>query len=162
MTYPPPPPYEQYPQQGGPGYAAPAAYTSWIKRVGANLVDGLVATPLLILASVLGTDPATTPGTLPTYNSMYFIFTLLGLILSGYNRWFLAGKTGQSWGRKALNIRLVKDDSRQPIGAGLAFVRDIAHFIDLIICMIGFLFPLWDAKRQTIADKLVSTVVVDV
>jgi len=33
-----------------------------------------------------------------------------------------------------------------------------AHIIDGLICNIGYLFPLWDAKRQTIADKIMSTV----
>ena len=42
----------------------------------------------------------------------------------------------------------------------MAFVRDLAHFIDGIICFIGYLFPLWDAKKQTIADKLVKTLVI--
>jgi hypothetical protein len=32
--------------------------------------------------------------------------------------------------------------------------------IDGAICGIGWLFPLWDTKRQTIADKIVKSVVV--
>jgi uncharacterized RDD family membrane protein YckC len=164
MTYPPQQPYQPYPSEGGdPGYLSSAgAYASWIKRVGAYVVDVLPTVPFSILAVVLGQEPATTTGGLPTYNTMYYVFSALSLVVWGYNRWFLAGKTGQSWGRKALGIRLVKDDTRQPIGAGLAFGRDIAHFVDTIICLIGYLFPLWDAKRQTLADKLVKTVVVDV
>jgi hypothetical protein len=39
-------------------------------------------------------------------------------------------------------------------------VRQIAHYVDQLICYIGYLFPLWDDKRQTIADKLMSTVCV--
>jgi uncharacterized RDD family membrane protein YckC len=42
----------------------------------------------------------------------------------------------------------------------MAFFRDLAHFVDAIICYAGFLFPLWDNKRQTLADKIVHTVVV--
>ena len=42
----------------------------------------------------------------------------------------------------------------------MAFLRDLAHFVDAVICYVGFLFPLWDSKRQTLADKIVSTVVV--
>jgi hypothetical protein len=45
------------------------------------------------------------------------------------------------------------------LGGGMGIVRTIAHIVDSIICYIGWLFPLWDAKRQTIADKLVKTVV---
>ena len=77
-----------------------------------------------------------------------------------YNRWIQAGKTGQSLGKKVLNIRLVGETTGQPIGPAMAFARDLCHFVDSIICYIGYLFPLWDAKRQTLADKIVHTVVV--
>jgi len=50
----------------------------------------------------------------------------------------------------------------EPIGAGMAFVRDICHILDSLACYIGFLFPLWDAKRQTFADKIIHTVVIPV
>jgi hypothetical protein len=42
----------------------------------------------------------------------------------------------------------------------MGVVRHFAHIIDSLICYIGWLFPLWDAQRQTIADKLVKTLVV--
>jgi uncharacterized RDD family membrane protein YckC len=77
-----------------------------------------------------------------------------------YNRYILAGKTGQSWGRKALGIRLVGEQTGQPIGGWTASVRGFWHFADSLTCYIGWLFPLWDAKRQTIADKIMKTVVV--
>lgn len=134
-------------------------YASWLTRVGAYLIDGLVALPFSILAAILGgsmnaADPNSAPGPL------YYVFVLLGVAVSGYNRWYLAGKTGQSWGKKALGIWLFNDGTEQPIGFGKAFLRDIAHVVDAIICYIGYLFPLWDAKRQTLADKIVKTVVV--
>ena len=59
-----------------------------------------------------------------------------------------------------LNLRLVSEETGQPIGMLMAFVRDICHIIDGIICYVGFLFPLWDSKRQTLADKIVKTVVI--
>jgi uncharacterized RDD family membrane protein YckC len=177
MTYPPsndpygnqgqPQQYGQQPQQyGQPAYGqqayggAPAVdYASWIQRVGAALIDGVCVLPFSLLAVLLGrsTDDATGVQSL---NAFYFVFILLGLIVQGYNRWYLAGKTGQSWGKKALGIRLIGEQSGQPIGAGLAFGRDICHFVDSIICYIGYLFPLWDAKKQTLADKIVKTIVV--
>jgi uncharacterized RDD family membrane protein YckC len=133
--------------------AVAPAYASWIQRVGAYLIDGIVVAPFSILAATLGMGDN-------GLNAFYYIFALLGLAVSGYNRWFQAGKTGQSWGKKALGLRLVGEQTGAPIGAGLAFARDLAHFIDAIICYIGFLFPLWDAKKQTISDKIVKTLVV--
>jgi hypothetical protein len=42
----------------------------------------------------------------------------------------------------------------------MAFVRDLAHILDALPCYIGFLWPIWDSKRQTFADKIMNTVVV--
>jgi hypothetical protein len=40
----------------------------------------------------------------------------------------------------------------------MSVIRQICHVVDTIICYLGWLWPLWDGKRQTIADKIVSTV----
>jgi hypothetical protein len=50
-------------------------------------------------------------------------------------------------------------DNGQPLGVGMCFVRELAHIIDSIPCYIGYLWPIWDPRRQTFADKLCSTVV---
>jgi uncharacterized RDD family membrane protein YckC len=158
-----PPPVAPYLQYGEPPYGAPGVYGSvqyatWIQRVGAYLVDGLCAAPFYILAVIFGRS--TGDDGLTHINALYFVFYLLGLVLNGYNRWYLGGKTGQSWGKKALGLHLVGEQTGQPIGPGMAFVRDLAHIVDAIICYIGFLFPLWDAKKQTLADKIVKTLVI--
>ena len=57
-------------------------------------------------------------------------------------------------------VAALREETGQPIGTLNAFLRDICHIIDGIICYIGYLFPLWDPKRQTIADKIMKTVVV--
>lgn len=136
-------------------------FANWITRVGAYIIDYLVVVPFSVLAVVLdgpSTDAAT--GETSGMGALYWIFVLLAFAVQVYNRWIQAGKTGQSWGKKALGIRLVGEVSGEPIGAGKAFLRDLAHIIDGIICYVGFLFPLWDSKRQTLADKIVKTVVV--
>jgi uncharacterized RDD family membrane protein YckC len=53
---------------------------------------------------------------------------------------------------------VVSEKDGRPIGFLMSIVRQIAHLVDSLICYIGYLFPLWDRKRQTIADKIVSTV----
>ena len=166
---PQPPPYgaqQPYgaPQQqyGAPQYGMPAANTnlaSWIQRVGAYLIDAVILVPFWILAAAVG--HGTGANGLPTLNAFYFIFLLLGFVLLAYNRWYLQGKTGQTWGKKALSIRLISEETGQPLGFGMTFVRDLAHIADSIICDIGYLFPLWDAKRQTLADKIMKTLVVN-
>ena len=37
-------------------------------------------------------------------------------------------------------------------------LRADRSLVDAVIFYIGYLFPLWDAKRQTLADKMMATV----
>jgi uncharacterized RDD family membrane protein YckC len=130
-----------------PTAAMPAsAYASWIQRVGAYLID---VGPIVVLELI--------------FVRIFIIYLLVLLASIGwtvYNRWYMGGTTGQSLGKKVLNVRLVSEQTGQPIGMLMAFVRDICHIIDGIICYVGFLFPLWTPKRQTIADMIIKTVVI--
>ena len=121
-------------------------YASWIQRVGAYLID---VAPIIILEIIFSRILV-----------VYVLVLIASLGWTIYNRWYQAGTTGQSLGKKLLNLRLVSEETGQPIGMLMAFVRDICHIIDSVICFIGYLFPLWDSKRQTIADKIVKTVVI--
>jgi uncharacterized RDD family membrane protein YckC len=153
-----PGPYGQPGAYGQPagGYGAPQGgyvsqagnYSSWLYRVGAYLID---IVPVWILIGI---------GVASHNSAVYFIFVLAGIAVTAYNRWYQAGKTGQSWGKRALNMSLIGEQTGQPIGPGKAFLRDICHIVDSVICYVGFLFPLWDAKRQTLADKIMQTVVI--
>jgi uncharacterized RDD family membrane protein YckC len=89
------------------------------------------------------------------------IIGLLGLVWGVYNAW-LNGTTGQSVGKKVAGLKVVDANTGQLIGGGKGILRWLAHIVDAIICYIGFLFPLWDSKKQTLADKIVGTVVLNV
>jgi len=138
---------EPYPSTpGGNTMTSASPYASWIQRVGAYLID---VAPIIILEIIFSRILV-----------VYVLVLIASLGWTIYNRWYQAGTTGQSLGKKLLNLRLVSEETGQPIGMLMAFVRDICHIIDSVICFIGYLFPLWDSKRQTIADKIVKTVVI--
>ncbi|BAW04056.1 RDD family protein [Nocardia seriolae] len=190
----PPPGYGQPPPPGGypgqpvdygyqpaPGYGAypQPPYASWGARVGAYIVDFLIASlPVLILYGIgfaIGFKDAdcVTEHTDTSYSTscsgglsgagiaLIALGVLYGLVV-GFYLIYLEGKTGQTPGKKMLGIRLVREADGQPLGFGMAFVRRICHVVDALPCYIGFLWPLWDAKRQTFADKILSTIVVKV
>jgi hypothetical protein len=46
------------------------------------------------------------------------------------------------------------------MGGGMCFFRQLAHYVDSLACYLGWLWPLWDARHQTLADKIMGTVVV--
>jgi uncharacterized RDD family membrane protein YckC len=170
-----------YPQQAQPGYGYPGgdpyagyvqnAYAGWGARVVAYLVDylivGLVPTILYFVGGAMsaGTttyDPNTGAFTTTGGSGGGTVLELLGglLSLAGWI-WvaYLEGTKGQSIGKKTVNIRVVREADGQLLGFGPAVVRKLAHVLDGICC-IGYLWPLWDAKKQTFADKIMNTVVV--
>lgn len=71
----------------------------------------------------------------------------------------MEGVTGQTPGKAIMGLRLVNEQGVL-IGSGPGIARKFAHIVDGLICGLGFLLPLVDAKRQTIADKLLQTFVV--
>lgn len=151
----PPPGYGQPPQ--GYGYGPPAAagnYASWLQRVGAYLIDVLIIVPAYIVAAI-GASIGGAAG------ALLMIIGYLGAIaIFIWNYLVRQGKTGKSIGKQQLGIMLIRESDGQPIGAGMCFVRGIAHILDSLPCYIGYLWPLWDNKRQTFADKVCSTVVI--
>ncbi|MBK3580239.1 RDD family protein [Streptomyces sp. MBT65] len=143
--YPQQPGYPGYPQQG---YGATPPYANWGQRFLGTLVDGLIfLVPYILIIVGRGNGALTAVG---------FVL-LLGLAI-----WQLIqeGKTGQTVGKKALGIRLVRENTGQPLGIGMAFLRRLAHFVDSIACYLGWLWPAWDAKRQTFADKICGSIVI--
>jgi uncharacterized RDD family membrane protein YckC len=175
-AYPPPgdyPPPGNYPAATG-GYS-PQPYTTadtpgtymgrqlanWLQRVGAYLIDYLIAAiPLILVLIFAGVFTSTnSSASAEASGGLVFLAYLATFIIWVYNRSILMGRTGQSWGKKALNLRLVRMVDGQPLGGLMCFVRDITHVLDAIPCMLGYLWPLWDARRQTFADKIINTVV---
>ncbi len=67
---------------------------------------------------------------------------------------------GASPGMRATGNRLVDARTLQPIGAGRATGRYFASIISSLFCSLGFLWMLWDGKRQTWHDKMTNSVVI--
>lgn len=174
-------PYGQ-PQYGQPQYGQPmqtpyaqpqtawqpyggARLTSWPKRVASYIIDVLpysilstIADPMLGRTYPWEADTAPRAATNPALGTILMVIALAWL---AYNVIWRSGTTGVSIGRQVMGAKLVNESDGQPIGPLKAFVRQLAHLIDTVICLIGFLFPLWDSKRQTIADKICKTLVID-
>ena len=179
----------QAPPYGVPsGQAAPPAnrfggpwgpLAGWGTRVLAMIVDSLLSLVglipyivgvVLVVAGLPDSSSNETPAG-PSADETNTGMVVAGVILAVvgilgmlaiqiWNRAFKQGRTGQSVGKKVMGIKLVDERTGQPIGAGMSFVRDLAHALDGF-AYIGYLWPLWDDKRQTFADKILGTVVVE-
>jgi len=167
------PPYPTAPQ-GMPPLA------SWGARLGATLLDGLMVMLVpygLFMAGYLrwsvkvanrwrdcdnlhvSRDNCPVPK-VPTGS---VVLMLVGGVLMLAATLFLCyreGTTGQTPGKRIVGIRVLRERDGSTMGFGLAFGRRLLHFLDSLPCCLGYLWPLWDAKKQTFADKCVSTVVI--
>jgi uncharacterized RDD family membrane protein YckC len=150
VTTPPPPPPPGYgpppPGYGPPDGALAGELASWGLRVQSALVDWFV--PFLVAGIVYRVNAA-----------LGFVVYLAALAWALYNA-YLQGTTGQSTGKKMAGTRLLHQQTGQPIGGGAGIGRAFVHILDGIPCYLGYLWPLWDSKKQTFADKIMSTVVV--
>lgn len=134
----------------------PGPLAEWIDRVIATLVDValiLVAwVAIFVVSRIVGVVSSGLGGLVSGLGSL--ALTVYGIYLG-----YLEGTKGQSPGKAIRGLKVVKIADGQVLGGAMGIVRRLAHIIDSIICYIGWLFPLWDPKKQTIADKLVDTVV---
>jgi uncharacterized RDD family membrane protein YckC len=146
-----------YPQQGG-GYPHAGQvqqfYAGWGSRVAATLIDTLIA--CIPGGICIGIGAAIGGGSGVAVGVIGYILIFIVYLWMIHQK----GTRGQSVGMKMVNIQLVREADGQYMGFGMCFVRYLVHIVDSLPCYIGYLWPLWDAKKQTFADKIMSTVVV--
>jgi uncharacterized RDD family membrane protein YckC len=140
---------------GGTGVSQWGTLASWGERVVAYLIDWVIivvpAIVLVIIAIIAGAI-ATVLGLL-----VYLVLFVYWLGAVFYVIGFQNG-LGASPGKKITGLRVISEATGQPIGGGMGIARQVCHILDGF-CLIGYLFPLWDPKRQTFADKIIKTVV---
>jgi uncharacterized RDD family membrane protein YckC len=177
-AYPPPPP-------SAGGYAPPPpgpairglprqAYTPWFTRVGAYLIDKL---PFVVILGVgwlvlqnsvdsacltditqYDVDQICSIGYSTVGVTVMWGAVLVGLVYLVWNYGYRQGTTGSSIGKSVLKFKVVSENTGQPLGFGMSVLRQITHVVDAVVFYLGYLFPLWTAKRQTLADKIMATV----
>ena len=122
------------------------------QRFGAFLVDFVISVIVGIVGTLISNAIGDTGG-------------VFGFILSiGY--WIvvivMVATRGQSPGKIAIGIRVVKVDGGS-VGLGTAIIREvIGKFISGLIILLGYIWILFDGKRQGWHDKIASTYVVKV
>jgi uncharacterized RDD family membrane protein YckC len=125
------------------GYYQGDKLATWWQRVGAYIIDWV---PAYLVALAVARSPN---------------FTLIVVVVATaiwlYNRCYLQGRTGQSWGKRVMGLKLIRMSDKETIGSWKAAVRDLAFTLDILDL---YLLPIWDSRRQTLADKAMKTVVI--
>lgn len=132
----------------------------WI-RVVAYLIDSIL---LITVQSVLSLLISLTIGMLgiatdgdPAINTVIWLF---GAVLSISYAVFFTGYCGQTPGKMALRIKVIRTDG-SPISYGRAALREVpGKFISSILFGIGYLMVAFDSRKQGLHDKIADTFVI--
>ena len=157
-----------------------------LRRLGSLILDGIIIGIPMMVASFIfigATGAATAPGP-DTFIPSAILTTLSAVI---YIVYFGAqhAASGQTLGKKAGKIRVVRNDNGGPIDNATSYLRALAHFgpnlvsglsyftgSDLVIGFVGIvffiyvladiLFALFDRARQrSLHDRIAGTRVID-
>ncbi|MFG2005669.1 RDD family protein [Spirillospora sp. NPDC048911] len=174
-----------YPQQGPYAPHGPELASRWA-RLGASLLDGLivgaVSAPFLIQAirwneldEIAQSGRSTSP--LDAYDIPRLIAGYAVALVLGFAYFTIQhARSGQTVGKRAAGIRVVRADDNGAITWRQAVLRQVvvylfnavagvANFVFPLISLVGVLDPawiLWDPRRQSLHDKAAGTLVLKV
>lgn len=165
-----PPPGAAPAYGAAPGFGAPPAYgapgavpsagplASWGERFIARLIDGAIIFVAYIAIAIVGGIFGAISDAL---GAIVFLLGYLVAFAYGIYIYWLQGETGATPGKRLTGLKVIGEANPAPIGGVQGIVRELAHIIDSLVCYIGWFLPLFDeAKRQTIADKVMHTLVI--
>lgn len=146
-------------------------YADWGSRLAAHFLDILffnliVLIPVyLLIYLVFGismSDFFDTYGV--TFNSsnvalIYVIWIVGSLVLFHFYYAVSLNKSGQTWGKKLLNIKVVDASTGNYPSIGQGWGRQLSKIISGLILSVGFFMPLWTSKKQALHDMMASTLV---
>jgi uncharacterized RDD family membrane protein YckC len=166
----PPGGWEQPIPQARPGWhGQPLA--SWGSRLAATLIDWLILlVPVVVLTIIVVAIAAGSDTGAVVTGILGFLAYLIALLLYAPLLMAREGeRNGQTWGKQALGIRVVRDGG-ETMGFGWAALREIAvkglavgiasSIIPLIPYFLNYFWPLWDDQNRALHDMIVSTHVV--
>ena len=122
----------------------------FIVRAGANILDSflIILPSVVILAIIPNVDEDITK-------------SLIGLVFLIYMT-LATGLYGTTLGKKFFHLRVISVDGKK-VGLGKALVREtLGKIISSVILNLGFLWIIWDKKKQGWHDKLGKSVVIKV
>lgn len=123
-----------------------------VDRFAANLIDSfLLILPLSIAALIISSSSQHIPRQL-------LQFVLLAVPIA-YHWYFWTRRDGQTPGKFALGIRIIKADGSD-INDVDAVIRAVGYHVSSVLFGLGFIWALFDKNNQSWHDKMARTYVV--
>ena len=159
-------PYGQQPMAyGGQGYSVPqanvGAFASYGSRFWGYFLDSLIlGLGLGVVFAIVAFVAGSLANDAPAIAGILLFISWLAIIVGSF--WYFVHywtRTGQTPGQKIAGVRVVRLDG-QPMTVGSSILRVLGYSINGSILALGWLWPLWDDKKQGWHDKMAGTVVV--
>jgi uncharacterized RDD family membrane protein YckC len=134
------------------------AFASWGRRAAGLAIDSA-----LLVVLVVVTIPVALAGSSALADLAAALLGFEILVLPFAYQWLMIGACGQTLGKMTVGVRVVRasDGSRFGYLVSLGRVASIWLLsIFTLPLLLAYLWPLWDARNQTLYDKMAGTVVV--
>lgn len=136
-------------------------YAGFWVRVLAYIIDSILLISVqsvlsLLISMTIGLLGIATDGD-PAINTVIWLF---GAVLSISYAVFFTGYCGQTPGKMALRLKVIRTDG-SPINYGRAALREVlGKFISSLLLGIGYLMVAFDSRKQGLHDKIADTYVI--
>jgi uncharacterized RDD family membrane protein YckC len=138
-----------------------ALLASWGRRAGGWFVDLLVYVVAFVVTLVLALATEDATGEVDAWAALLVFFVwFLGPSLYS---WLMVGAFGQTLGKMAVGITVVRSADAERVGYLRALGRTASTWLLGLLffpILLAYLWPLWDQRNQTLYDKMAGTIVV--
>lgn len=139
---------EELPAQAGHSYELASVGARFVALLVDSLVLGAIGFAIgCVLSLFISADQTQLP-------------IVLGLIINvAYNWYFWTRRDGQTPGKTALGIRIIKTDG-SPISDADALLRILGYWVNGVALGLGYIWAFFDPNNQGWHDKMANTYVV--
>lgn len=133
----------------------------WMRYLAISLDGYVLMLPVALLgvAAAVAIPLMLVGGARPAPSALVAFLLTFGLFLFGFAVLYFVwmhGKWGQTLGKMALGMRVVRVDGSR-LGYGGAFLREIASFLSALILMIGFIMAGLRSDKRALHDLIAGT-----
>lgn len=168
------PPAAYWPSAPQPPIWAGPPLASWLSRVAATLLDGVVLLAAVVVLAAPGTALLIADHTAAGIAALLVGLVIYGLVYVFYGAWLMkrpGKRNGQTLGKQWVGIRVVRDNG-EPFGLGQGLLREFVvklllfgwiggSFFLAIPSLLDAFWPLWEDENRALHDLIVKTHVVD-
>jgi uncharacterized RDD family membrane protein YckC len=125
------------------------------------VIDGLLlSVPTGIIGAIVGADQFNAGVSYGYAPGVSALLNLINTVIGVAYYAGLEGTRGQTLGKMAVGIKVVDADTGGFIGVPRGIGRYFARILSAIALGLGYLWMLWDPRKQCWHDKLVRSVVI--